>query len=242
MIEEVSGRPDGTLEFKFSGKIAGNDYDTVLTPAIERALENHDAIRLLVQIGPGFEGYTLDAAWDDSRLGLKHWSGFDRVAVVTDVGWLRTTMKALSFALPCPVMTFGLNELDDARRWLFEDMGTIHVKELGGNCVAVQLIGQLDSLAYARVATEIDTFIGQHDRIRLLIDLRDFDGWQGLGGLGAHLGLVRDHYRVPERVAVLGQAAWQHLAQKVFSRFVDAETRYFQGADIAVVEAWLKAD
>jgi hypothetical protein len=242
MIEAIPARPDGTLEFRFSGKVTANDYETVLVPAIERALADHDRIRLLAQVGPDFEGYTLHAAWDDSRLGLKHWHGFDRVAVVTDVAWLRMATKAFSFALPCPMMTFGLSELDDARRWLAEDLGTIHLRELGGNCLAVQLIGQLDSEAYARTTPDIDAFTARHPRIRLLIDLREFDGWQGLNGLSAHLGLIRDHYRAPERVAVLGHAAWQHLAEKVFGRFVGAETRYFQGADLSNVEAWLKGE
>ncbi len=240
MIEEITGRPEGTLEFKITGYVTADDYDTVLTPAIERALEQHDRIRLLVQIGPGFEGYSFQAAWEDSRLGLQHWRGFDRIAVVTDVGWMRTAIRALAFSLPCPVQVFQLGEHQDARRWLTESLGTIHLHELGGDALVVKLIGKLDSAAYERPAEQLDNFVAQHGRIRLLLDLRDFDGWQGLSAIGDHLSLIRDHYRAPKRVAVLGYASWQHLAERVLSRFVDAETRYFQGADIEDVEAWLK--
>lgn len=240
MIVQNTDRPEGTLEFIISGYVTGTDYETVLAPAIERALESHDRIRVLMQVGPGFEGYSFDAAWDDARLAMRHWRGFDRMAVVTDEGWLRTMTRALAFTMPCPVKVFSLAELEDGRRWLAEDLGTIHLRELGANGLAVQLIGQVDSAAYDRASDEIDAFIGRHGRIRLLVDLRSFDGWQGLGALTDHLGLVRDHHRAPEKVAVLGDATWQHLAQKVFGRFLNAETRYFQGAEIADVEKWLR--
>jgi hypothetical protein len=240
MIEEIPGRPDGTLEFKITGRVTSDDYEKTLTPAIERALEQHDRIRVLIQIGPGFEGYGLDAAWDDARLGLKHWRGFDRVAVVTDVGWLKVSVKAFSFAMPCPVQTFDLSELDDARRWLGESLGALHVNPLGGDVLAIRLIGKLEASAYERATGEIDEFIGKHGRIRLLVDLREFDGWQGLAGLGEHLSLVRDHHRAPQRVAVVGDAEWQRLALRVFSRFLNADARYFDEDDIAAAEAWLK--
>lgn len=239
MIVQNPDRPEGTLEFTVSGRVTGADYDTVLVPAIEKALAEHDRIRILVQFADDFAGYSLEAAWDDTKLGLRHWRGFDRAAVVADDHLVRMTMKAFSFAFPCPFRTFASGELEEARLWLAEDLGTIHLRELGGNGLAVQLIGQVDSAAYDRASDEIDAFIGQHGRIRLLVDLREFDGWQGLSALAEHLSLVRDHHRAPEKVAVVGAAAWQHLAQQIIGQFLNAETKYFQGADMAGVERWL---
>ena len=78
MIEELTGMQEGTMGFKFTGHVSGGDYDRVLTPAIDSALEKRDRIKLLAQIGPHFEGYSLEAAWDDTKLGLRHWTGFER--------------------------------------------------------------------------------------------------------------------------------------------------------------------
>lgn len=245
MIEEIAGRPEGTLEFRLTGKITGEDYDKVLTPAIERALEKSDRVRLLAQVGPGFEGYSLDAMWDDARLGLRHWFGFDRCAVVSDVDWVKTTVKALGFALPCPVKTFNLNELEDARRWLQESLGAIHVDEIGegaegaGHPVAIRLIGKIESSAYDMARGDLDAIITKHGRIRLLLDLREFDGWQGLGAIAHHLGFVRDHRHAPERVALVGNAAWMRVAERVASNFIDAETRFFEGKDYEAAEGWV---
>ena len=241
MIEEIEGRPEGTLEFRISGSVTGGDYDEVLTPAIDRALEEHDRIRLLCQVGPDFERYSLGAAWDDMRLGLRHWSGFERMALATDVGWMATMVRALGFAMPCPIRVFEHDELDVARRWLSESLGTIHLHEQGDGTLTVELIGKLDASVYDRAARDLDDFVARNGRFNLLLDLRQFDGWQGLGALGEHFSLVRDHRHAPRRVAVIGDSGWKRLAKRIFSRFVDAEVRYFDPAAAAEATSWIAA-
>jgi hypothetical protein len=240
MIAVMSGFPEGTLGFKISGHVTGEDYDAVLTPAIDKAIEEHDRVKLLVQVGPDFEGYSLDAAWDDTRLGLRHWNGFERVAVVSDVPWLRTGIKAMGFMMPCPVRLFSLAELDDAKRWLAESLGSIHFS-IEGDVVTARLIGKLEASAYDGANETIDNVMSRAEHVRLVLDLREFDGWSGLAALGDHLSLVREHRRVPERVAVVGNKTWQKLAEKVMGKFLNADTRFFDGNDYERAVAWLSA-
>jgi hypothetical protein len=117
---EVTERPGGVLEVDLTGTITGNDYDTVLTPAIDAALTKHQKVRMLAVFGRDFKGYSLEAAWDDAKLGLRYWSGFERAAVVSDVEWIRTMTRAMGLLFPCPVKLFSLHELDSARAWIAE--------------------------------------------------------------------------------------------------------------------------
>ncbi len=55
MIEEIAGLPDGTLGFRFSGQVKDEDYEPVLVPTIERAIERHERIKALIHFGPDFE-------------------------------------------------------------------------------------------------------------------------------------------------------------------------------------------
>ena len=240
MIEEIAGLPEGTLGFKISGDVTGRDYDSVLTPAVEKAIEEFDRIRLLAQVGPDFRSYSLDAIWDDTRLGLRHWNGFERVAVVTDVGWIKTGVKAMAFMMPCPVQLFAIGELDDARRWLSESSGSIHIHS-EGDVITARLIGKLDPGAYAGVNEEIDNLMSHIEHVRLVLDLREFDGWSGLAALGDHLSLVREHYRIPERIAIVGDKAWQKMAGKIMARFVNAQTKFFDSGDYGGAVAWVAA-
>ena len=240
MIEEMTDLPEGMLGFRISGDVTGGDYDSVLTPAIDRAIEKFDRIKLLAQVGPDFKGYSLDAVWDDTRLGLRHWNGFDRVAVVTDVGWIRMGIKAMAFMMPCPVQLFAIDELDDAKRWLSESLGSIYLQR-EGDIVTARLLGKLDPDAYDGVNEEIDNIMSHAEHVRLVLDLREFDGWSGLSALGNHLSLVRDHYRVPERIAIVGDKAWQKMAGKIVARFVNAQTRFFDSGDYDGAVAWVAA-
>ncbi|MGI9473652.1 MAG: STAS/SEC14 domain-containing protein [Rubripirellula sp.] len=240
MITEITGLPDGTLGFSFSGQITGDDYDGVLTPTIERAIEQHERIKIVMEFGSEFEGYSLGAAWDDTKMGLRHWNGFERIAVATDVGWLRTSIRAMSLLMPCPVQLFDLNQLDDARRWLGESLGAIHV-EPKGDVIAVRLLGKLEPSAYDGVDDDISNLMSHSSNVRLVIDLREFDGWSGLAALGDHLSLIREHRRTPQRVAVVGDKSWQRLAEKILSKFVNAETRFFDSPDYDQGESWVAA-
>jgi hypothetical protein len=239
MIEHIAGRPEGTLEFRVTGKLTAQDYDTILTPVLERALEEHDRIKLLVILDEGYEGFELAAAWDDTRLGLKHWSGFERAAIVTDKDWMQTAAKAMAFMMPCPVRAFDLDELTEARRWLSESLGAIHMAELGGPALHVQLLGKLDPDAYARAEEDLDGFVSKAGGLRLLLDLREFEGRQGLSGLRQHFSLVRDHYRIPDRVAVVIDDDWARLAKHVMERFMKAEIKVFKEDDFAAAKSWI---
>jgi len=206
------------------------------------AFEAHDRIRILAQIGPKFEGYSLEAAWDDAKLGLRHWSGFERAAIVSDVDWIKTMVRALGFVMPCPIKVFDLDELEDARYWLSEALGSISIKEVGDGVLRVELAGNLDIAAYASVNDELDAIIATNGRIKLLLDLREFDGWQGLSGLAEHFSLVRDHRHAPTRVAVVGNQEWQKMAERVFSKFVDADVKFFESPAADGAETWIRQD
>lgn len=237
MIEEISGLPAATIGFRATGKVTGDDYDKVLTPAIDRAIEEHHRIKLLAVLGPDFDGYSLEAAWDDTRLGLRHWSGFERIAVVTDAAWLKHGIRAIGFMLPCPIRLFDLAGKDDARRWLEESLGTIHLKR-SGDVLIFQLIGKLEVSAYEGVDDKINDEFSRTQHPRLLLDLREFDGWSGLSALSQHFSLVREHRRKPERIAVVGDKSWQRLAEKVLSQFVNARTHFFDSEDYEGAIAW----
>jgi len=119
MIEVVPGTPEGVLEVRAVGKVTGEDYENVLVPAVEQQ-KRRGKIRLLYRLGPEFEGYTAAAMWDDTKLGLKHLRGWERMALVSDVGWVRAAIKVFALAIPGHVRVFHNSELADATRWVCE--------------------------------------------------------------------------------------------------------------------------
>ncbi|WIY23810.1 SpoIIAA family protein [Parasedimentitalea psychrophila] len=241
MIEMIDTGTAGQLEMRMSGAIAAVDYDDVLTPALEAALADVDAVRLLVVVGEDLS-FNASAAWADMKLGLSHWRGFDRVAVCAGSGWIASTIRAFAPIMPCPVQVFDFEEEEAARRWLRESLGAIHLRDLGGPALLIELVGKVSPEDYAMAEGDLDAKLLERDGFRLLIDVREFDGWQGLSAMGAHLSLARGHAPLLDKAAIVGDRAWQKMAQKVGSRFLDAETQFFDAANFEAAKKWLMSD
>jgi hypothetical protein len=121
MIELVPGLPEGVVGLRAVGEIHGDDYDEVIVPAVEKALEGRDKVRLLYVLGPEFEEYAGDAIWEDAKFGAHHLFDFERVAVVTDVTWVSRGLRWFAFAIPGKVKVFPYDSLDDAKEWIAAD-------------------------------------------------------------------------------------------------------------------------
>src|SRR5689334_18180108 len=114
MLELIGGLPKNVVGIAASGKVTMQDCRDVLVPAIEKSRKSHDKIRLYYEINSRFPG----SAWDDLDLGLEHASCCERVAIVTDIGWVRLTVKAVRFLIPSEIRVFTTLEVDEGRDWI----------------------------------------------------------------------------------------------------------------------------
>jgi hypothetical protein len=120
MIELMTGLPDNVVGFTASGEVSGDDYEDVLIPAMEEALEKYDKIRALYYFSDEFEEFEGEALWDDARVGMKHLTHFEKIAVVCDHKWIRRSIKAFGWLMPGEVKLYSGDELDAAREWIRE--------------------------------------------------------------------------------------------------------------------------
>ncbi|MCF7518590.1 MULTISPECIES: STAS/SEC14 domain-containing protein [Pseudoalteromonas] len=106
------------LTFKVVGKLTHDDY-TKLTPLIENALASvpHAKIRAYVDITE-LEGWELQAAWDDLKLGLKHNKAFCRIALLGNAKWQQVASKVGNWFTSGEVKYF--EDASIAREWLHE--------------------------------------------------------------------------------------------------------------------------
>ena len=97
MIEKLKGFPANVLAFACRGQVTRRDYDSVLIPAVEAALKGHDKVRLYYETGPDFIGIEAGAVLEDFKVGVEHLGRWERVALVSDVEWIRTAVRAFGF-------------------------------------------------------------------------------------------------------------------------------------------------
>ncbi len=85
MIELIRGLPPGTLGFCAHGQVTTDDYERIVVPDVEAAFALNRKLRLLYLTAEDFIGFDPGAMWNDAKLGARHFSGWERIALVTDV-------------------------------------------------------------------------------------------------------------------------------------------------------------
>jgi SpoIIAA-like len=118
MIEIIESLPGNVVGFKAKGEVRRKDYLDAVTPAIERASKRPGKLRLYYELGPEFTGIDLGAEWEDLKLGIEHFSRWERVAVVTDVAWIRHMVGAFRFLMPGEIRVFAAAQAPEARSWI----------------------------------------------------------------------------------------------------------------------------
>ena len=114
----LDGFPADVVAVEVIGHVTRADYEERLTPAIERVIASEGKAKVLYVAGKDFAGYSPGAVWEDTVLGLKHFTGFARCAIVTDIDWIVAATRMFAPLMRCPVKIFTLTEFDDAKAWI----------------------------------------------------------------------------------------------------------------------------
>jgi hypothetical protein len=89
-----------------------------LIPAVEAVLKRHDKIRFYYELGTEFEGIDPGAVFEDLKVGLGRLPHWERLAVVTDVGWIKQAVSAFAFMIHGEVRVFPVAEAENAKDWI----------------------------------------------------------------------------------------------------------------------------
>ena len=100
MLKKIYDMPAGTLGFEAVGEVDDDDVEKVLVPALRRWIAERGKVRLLYVLGSRLEEFEGDAVSENAKFLARHPTAFERVAVVSDEGWLAPAIKALSLLLP----------------------------------------------------------------------------------------------------------------------------------------------
>ncbi|HEY6729750.1 MAG TPA: STAS/SEC14 domain-containing protein [Solirubrobacterales bacterium] len=120
MIERIEVMPAGAFGLRASGELTREDYTEVLEPALAEAAASGE-IRFVFVL-TDFDGLGHGAWVEDMKTGMKAWvrehSTWKRFALVTDVEWVAKAMRMFAWMAPGEVRTYGLAELEEAKKWV----------------------------------------------------------------------------------------------------------------------------
>ncbi len=120
MIELLKDFPDNVAAFACHGQVTKADYETVLIPDINERLSHHKKVCIYYEVPSDFTGFDAGAVWDDTKVGFSHFLSWERLALVTDVDWIKHSFKFFGFLMPAQLRTFPTAEAGKAREWIVQ--------------------------------------------------------------------------------------------------------------------------
>jgi hypothetical protein len=121
MIERLTDMPAGTIGFRVAGEVEREDYEKVLTPDLQAALEGDGKLRTLYLI-EHLDELEPAALWADAKLGfdagVRHRDQWERSAIVTDIAWMARATRLFAWMIPGEARVYPTAELDEAKAWV----------------------------------------------------------------------------------------------------------------------------
>lgn len=108
----------------------------------------------------------------------------------------------------------------------------------GGRTMEVTISGKLHHADYERFVPIIERSIAESGKLRALVRMEDFHGWDA-AALWDDLKFDVKHFRDIERLALVGDKQWEKGMASFCKPFTTAEVRFFEPFEIEAARAWI---
>lgn len=247
MITFLEELPDHVIGVEITEKLRGEDFAEQLVPRVNERLTEHDKLDLLLHFQGSWQGMDAGAAWQDMRLALGKLGHWARMAVVSDIGWMATSLKMLRPFWPGEVRHFRSYQIEDARAWVCETERA-HVRcsmdsEAGILSVESDADSSLSEDDFEAVGQHIEQWLKDHEQLEgVLLHSRRFPGWGNLGALFAHLKFAHHVHDKIQRIALVTNSPVGSLADHVLDPLTVAKIRRFDFDQLEQAQDWLAQD
>lgn len=120
MIEPLETGSPRIVAYKLSGRLGDEEY-RILMPELEASLAVQGKLRVLV-LCEDFDGVDMRAVWEDIRFATKHYTDFERIAVVGDGRWESWLARFFKPFTRAAVKHYKASQAAQAWAWLRADM------------------------------------------------------------------------------------------------------------------------
>lgn len=104
----------------------------------------------------------------------------------------------------------------------------------------VRPTGPLRKEDFDELARKADPFIERTGGLAgLLIEAKQFPGWEDFGAAARHFRFVRDHHRSIAKIAVVTDSAIGALAEHLAAHFVAAQIKRFAAGQSEAARDWI---
>ena len=114
-------------------------------------------------------------------------------------------------------------------------------EEAGGKTLEVKISGKLSKEDYQRFVPQVEKLIKDHGKIRILVEMHDFHGWE-MGALWEDIKFDIKHFGDIERLALVGDSKWEKGMAAFCKPFTKAKIKYFDDSKADLARNWIGSD
>ena len=114
------------------------------------------------------------------------------------------------------------------------------VEVAGSRTLEVHVTGKLSKEDYEHFVPRTEELM-KDGKIRILFSMQDFHGWEA-GALWEDIKFDLEHFRDIERLALVGNKAWEKGMAVFCKPFTTAKIQYFDQSDLDEARNWLASE
>jgi hypothetical protein len=118
MIEILKDLPENVIGFKATGKVTRADYEQTVMPAVNEHEKKFTKLNYLLWLDTDVSNFTMGAWVDDALLGLKHFTHWHKVAIVSHSHTIAKITDVFGHLVPGIYKGFTTEDLQKAITWL----------------------------------------------------------------------------------------------------------------------------
>lgn len=120
MITTIADAPENVAAFVAAGEVNKEDYTSVVIPRVEENLKQEGHINFLLVLDTKLSNFSMSTIMQDLGIGLKHFTKWHKMAIVSESGAINEFTDAFSYVIPGEAKGFTHTELEEATKWVSE--------------------------------------------------------------------------------------------------------------------------
>jgi len=249
MIEQIQSSED-VIALKITGKLKREELEEITT-RVESSLAKHQKTHIFAEVEDfsGFDVTALSNYLPRAAAMLRQLRRFGRIAVVSDLRWIRWATKLESALLPhISYETFTADERHRALAWVEGKLNALHdpsiriIETDKPDVLGFELDGRISTADAQAAAEYFNKALDRKQPLRLLGRVKNIEGAE-LSALFGHkyLQMKVGMLERVERYAVVGGPVWLCAWLAALDPLVSCELRHFGADQEAQAWAWLGA-
>ena|SRR5437868_13839484 len=118
MIEVIHGLPAYVTAFRATGVVTKNDYTTTINPLVKSVVTAFGEVSYMLVLNTTLNNYTMGAWIEDALLGLRYFSKWKKLAIVTEKNGIKNFTDIFGKLIPPQTKGFKMEDFSLAKKWI----------------------------------------------------------------------------------------------------------------------------